>query len=97
MKTIKVMSIIGIVLFSLMLIICFLSNYQDGAVAGFLGLLYAVAYSVVCLIQVNKNHVNISDTPAKSITQQLMELSELRKNGILSEEEFDAKKQQILG
>ena len=90
----KVMSIIGIVWFSLSLIcvIGFSNNMNNEAVGwGMLGMLYAIPYSIVGLIQSNKKN-----KAEKSTTQQLIELAELKEKGILSEDEFQAKKNDLL-
>jgi hypothetical protein len=90
----KVMSIIGIVWFSLSLIcvIGFSNSMNDEAVGwGMLGMLYAIPYSIVGLIQSNKKNQT-----EKSATQQLIELAELKEKGILSEDEFQAKKIDLL-
>lgn len=90
----KVMSIIGIIWFSFSLIcvVGFSNNMNDEAVGwGILGMLYAIPYSIVGLIQsIKKNKVE------KSTTQQLIELAELKEKGILSEDEFQAKKVDLL-
>lgn len=88
------MSIIGIVWFSLSLIcVIGLSNsMNDEAVRwGMLGMLYAIPYSIVGLIQSNKKKQT-----EKSTIQQLIELAELKEKGILSEDEFQAKKVDLL-
>ena len=89
------MSIIGIVWFSLSFILIINFNnsrtYEAAVGWGVLGMLYAIAYSIVGLIQsYKKNHV------AKSAIQQLIELAELKEKGILSEDEFQAKKVDLL-
>ncbi|NCC98712.1 MAG: SHOCT domain-containing protein [Bacteroidia bacterium] len=87
----KVMSIIGIVWFSLSLIcvLAFRNSLNDEAAGwGMLGMLYAIPYSIVGLIMSNKTE--------KSTIQQLIELSELKEKGILSEDEFNAKKNDLL-
>jgi len=90
----KVMSIIGIVWFSLSFFCAIgLNNgMNDEAVGwGILGMLYAIPYSIVGLIQSNKKKQT-----EKSTTQQLIELAELKEKGILSEDEFQAKKIDLL-
>jgi len=86
----KVMAIIGIVWFSLS-ILCigsFQNSLNDEAVGwGYLGLLYAIPFSIVVLVQTNKKEI-----PYKNVTQELLKLSELKEKGILSEEEFQTLK-----
>ena len=63
---------------------------NDEAVGwGMLGMLYAIPYSIVGLI-IKKNKTE------KSATQQLIELTELKEKGILSDDEFQAKKIDLL-
>jgi len=90
----KAMSIIGIIWFSLSFfcVIAFNNSMNDEAVGwGILGMLYAIPYSIVGLVQSNKkNKTEIS------ATQKLIELAELKEKGILSEDEFQAKKIDLL-
>ncbi|MEJ6492522.1 MAG: SHOCT domain-containing protein [Flavobacteriales bacterium] len=90
----KVMSIIGIVWFSLSFIcvVGFSNGMNDEAVGwGMLGMLYAIPYSIVGIVQSNKKN-----KIEKSANQQLIELAELKEKGILSEDEFQAKKNDLL-
>ncbi len=88
------MSIIGIVWFSLSLICIVTFLYSDMVAAagwGILGMLYAIPYSIVGLVK-------SKDTSMKEInaTQLLIKLAELKEKGILTEEEFQAKKIDLL-
>jgi len=87
----KIMSIIGIVWFSisLMFITLFLMTDELDASAGWgvLGLLYALPFAIVSLVKSSKK---------RNITQELIDLRELKDKGILSEEEFQAKKNELL-
>ena len=87
------MSIIGIVWFSLSLI-CILpfseSDIEASAGWGMLGMLYAIPLAIAGLVKSNKpkNELNV--------TAELVKLSELKEKGILSEDEFQAKKKDLL-
>ncbi len=90
----KVMSIIGIVWFSLSFIcmIAFInSNIEAAAGWGVLGILYAIPYSIVGLV------ISINASKKETtVTQELMKLMELKEKGVLSEDEFQAKKLDLL-
>ena len=90
----KVMAIIGIVWFSIS-ILCIGSlqnSLNDEAVGwGYLGLLYAIPFAIVVLVQTNKK-----ETPDKNVTQELLKLNELKEKGILSEDEFQSMKLNLL-
>jgi hypothetical protein len=91
----KVMSIIGIIWFSLCLIILIALagdyNYKGVAGWGIFALLYAIPYSITGLVVANKNAKN-----AKNMTAELIQLANLKEKGILTEEEFQAKKQSLI-
>lgn len=91
----KVMSIIGIAWFSLSFLCLVAFNKNGDAVAavgwGILGMLYAIPYSIVGLVQSIKKAES-----KKSVTQQLIEFAELKEKGILTEDEFLAKKIDLL-
>lgn len=88
----KIMSIIGIVWFSLSLL-CILAFYESDLEAaagwGLLGMLYAIPLSIVGLINSNKKQNNSS-------YQELLKLNELKEKGIISESEFNSKKNDLL-
>lgn len=88
----KIMSIIGIVWFSLSLL-CILAFYESDLEAaagwGLLGMLYAVPLSIVGLVNSNKKQSNNS-------YQELLKLNELKEKGIISESEFNSKKNDLL-
>ncbi|HNV62040.1 MAG TPA: SHOCT domain-containing protein [Candidatus Cloacimonas acidaminovorans] len=89
----KIMSIIGIVWFSLSLIciLAFLeSDIEASAGWGMLGMLYAIPLAVVGLVKSNKPKKELN------VTAELVKLSELKEKGILSEDEFQAKKKDLL-
>ena len=90
----KVMSIIGIVWFSLSLIFVMVlieTNITAAAGWGILGLIYAIPFSIVGLVK-----SNIPTKSESSVTQELLNLFELKEKGILSEEEFQAMKIDLL-
>ncbi len=87
------MSIIGIVWFSLSLIciLAFLeSDIEASAGWGMLGMLYAIPLAIVGLVKSNKPKKELN------VTAELVKLSELKEKGILSEDEFQAKKKDLL-
>jgi len=90
----KAMSIIGIILFTLLLFA--VSDTMDTDIETAVGLgctaiLYGLALSIVALINSNKQKKN-----RPTITQELLSLNQLKEKGILTEEEFQIKKMQIL-
>ena len=89
----KIMSIIGIVWFTLSLIciLAFLeSDIEASAGWGMLGMLYAIPLAIVGLVKSNKPKKELN------VTAELVKLSELKEKGILSEDEFQAKKKDLL-
>jgi len=67
-------------------------NMQDSIAWGFFGMLYAIPFSIVCLVKSFKSkstgsNVNYAD---------LLKLSELKEKGILTEEEFKMKKSRLI-
>lgn len=88
----KIMSIIGIVWFSLSLL-CILAFYESDLEAaagwGLLGMLYAVPLSIVGL-------VNSKDKQNSDSYNELLKLNELKEKGIISESEFNSKKNNFL-
>ncbi|MBM3453500.1 MAG: SHOCT domain-containing protein [Bacteroidetes bacterium] len=88
----KIMSIIGIVWFSLSLLFIlalFESDLEAAAGWGMLGMLYAIPLSIVGLI--NSNNEKKSNS-----YNELIKLSELKEKGIISEDEFKSKKNDLL-
>jgi uncharacterized oligopeptide transporter (OPT) family protein len=89
----KIMSIIGIVWFSLSLICIFAffeSDLEASAGWGMLGMLYAIPLAIVGLVKSKKPDKELN------VTAELLKLSELKEKGILSEDEFQAKKKDLL-
>jgi len=92
-KIMKVMSIIGIVWFSFSLfciIVFFESDLDASAGWGMLGMFYAIPLAIVGLVTSNKPKKELN------VTQELLKLSELKEKGVLSEDEFQAKKKDLL-
>lgn len=90
-----VMSIIGVVWFSLSLIciFAFADTDIDAALGwGMLGLAYAIPYSIVGIVTTKKKKGSGLDG-----TQELVKLNQLKEKGILTDDEFQQKKQEILG
>lgn len=88
------MSIIGIIWFSLslILIIAFSNSDLEAAMGwGILGMLYAIPFSIVGLIKSKKK-----TNEQFNVTQELLKFSELKEKGILTEDEFQAKKIDLL-
>ena len=91
----KTMSIIGIVWFSLsfLFIMAFLNtNMPASAGWGLLGMMYAIPFSIVGLVKSVQ-----SKKTDNSITQELLNLFELKEKGVITEEEFQAMKMDLLG
>ena len=96
----KAMSIIGIILFSLF-IITYLdgdippegSSYEDAFFSGLLGVLFGLAYSIVGLVYVKKHKKN---AVVQNYAFEITKLGELKEKGLLTDEEFETKKQQLL-
>ncbi len=84
------MSIIGIIwlTFCLGCLIGFLDSDPEASSSfGLLGLLFAIPYSIVGLMTSNKQ---------TNITHDLYDLHSLKEKGIITEDEFHAKKTQLL-
>lgn len=91
----KTMSIIGIVWFSLsfLFMMAFLNtNMPASAGWGLLGMLYAIPFSIVGLVKSVQ-----SKKPNNPVTQELLNLYELKEKGVITEEEFQAMKMDLLG
>ena len=91
----KTMSIIGIVWFSISFLFIGILLDQDTEAAagwGILGMLYAIPYSIVGLIKSTKS----SSNKEMNAIQELIKLSELKEKGILTDDEFQAKKIDLL-
>ena len=90
----KTMSIIGIVWFTLSLF-CLIGFYETDLEAssgwGMLGMLYAIPFAIVVLVK--SNYPNSTSHP---VSQELIQLAELRDKGILTEDEFKVRKFNLL-
>lgn len=89
-----VMSIIGVIFFSLVLIFMIGVSDTDLEAAiglGLLGMVYGIAYSIVGIATTRKKKRSNPDS-----TQELIRLNELKEKGILTDDEFQRKKQEIL-
>lgn len=90
----KVLSIIGIVLFTLTFLMIFGLVPEDpdsAAILGLLSMLYAIPFSIIALVvssRRKKQPVNVHE--------QLLQLGELKEKNIISEYEFDQKKEKLL-
>ena len=85
----KAMSIIGIIWFTFSLLVIFSSLESDLEVAagwGLLGLLYALPYSIVGLVEYNKKQKKNLNS-----AQILANLRILKEKGIFTEDEFQVK------
>ena len=93
MKTLKVMSIIGIVFLSLSLIFIIALAEPNSPAAGWgiISSLYSIPFCIVALVQSNKK--TISNEGAIS---DLIKLNELKEKGILTELEFNKRKIELL-
>ena len=96
----KAMSIIGIILFSIFTITYLDDNtppegsaYEDAYYSGLLGVLFGLAYSIVGLVYVRKHKKN---PEVQNYTLEIIKLGELKEKGLLTEEEFETKKSQLL-
>ncbi|WP_124113563.1 SHOCT domain-containing protein [Paenibacillus xylanexedens] len=94
MKALSIVSLIGFVL-NFLLIVFFLDGSQDGAEVaaglGILGVLYGLLFSILALIISGKR----KKTPV-NVHEQMLQLGELKEKNIISEYEFDQKKERLL-
>ena len=66
-------------------------TWKQQQAGGILGMRYAIPYSIVGLVK--SNNALKKET---SVTQELIKLGELKEKGVLSEDEFQAKKIDLL-
>ncbi|WP_017689815.1 SHOCT domain-containing protein [Paenibacillus sp. PAMC 26794] len=94
MKALSIVSLIWYVL-NFLLIAVFLDGSQEGAevaaVLGLLAVLYGLLFSILALIISSKR----KKTPV-NVHEQLLQLGELKEKNIISEYEFDQKKEKLL-
>lgn len=93
----KALSIIGIVWSSLSLfcVLAFIDSDPDASSGwGLLGLIYALGFAITALVMsLKKEKTNVSIISAH---EQLLKLNELREKNIISEDEFNKKKAELL-
>lgn len=90
----KGLSIIAVILFTLTLFLILITGPVDEGVAAFIALvsmLFAIPYSIFMLVKVNK-----LKKPVVNVHEQLLQLGELKEKNIISEYEFDQKKEKLL-
>ncbi|MGE6664155.1 SHOCT domain-containing protein [Paenibacillus xylanexedens] len=94
MKALSIVSLIWYVL-NFLLVAVFLDGSQEGAevaaVLGLLGGLYGLLFSILALIISSKR----KKTPV-NVHEQLLQLGDLKEKNIISEYEFDQKKEKLL-
>ncbi|MFX3647861.1 MAG: SHOCT domain-containing protein [Paenibacillus sp.] len=94
MKALSIVSLIGFVL-NFLLMVVFLDGSQDGAEVaaglGLLGVLYGLLFSILALVISSKR----KKAPV-NVHEQLLQLGELKEKNIISEYEFDQKKEKLL-
>lgn len=90
----KGLSIVAIVLFTMTLLIIFSLGPVDpgaAAVMALLSMFFAIPYSIFVLVKANK-----LKKPVINVHEQLLQLGDLREKNIISEYEFDQKKEKLL-
>lgn len=94
MKVLSIVSLIGFVL-NFLLIVVFIDGSQESAEVaaglGILGVLYGLLFSILALIISSKR----KKTPV-NVHEQLLQLGVLKEKNIISEYEFDQKKEKLL-
>ncbi|MEK4052989.1 SHOCT domain-containing protein [Paenibacillus sp. FSL F4-0087] len=94
MKALSIFSLIWFVL-NFLLIAVFLDGSQESSEAaaglGLLGVLYGLLFSILALVISSKR----KKTPV-NVHEQLLQLGELKEKNIISEYEFDQKKEKLL-
>jgi len=107
--TMMVMSIIGIIIFLITVILAMtafgthgslLDNRSNAAAGwGIFTTLYLLSLSIVALVQSSNSDIQpeyIRPSSFSVVAADLEKLNDLRKRGVISEKEFEEKKQQIL-
>ncbi|WP_145328709.1 SHOCT domain-containing protein [Paenibacillus xylanexedens] len=90
----KGLSIIAVILFTLTLLFIFVVGpTNEGAAVGIalLSMFFAIPYSIFVLVKVNK-----LNKPVVNVHEQLLQLGDLKDKNIISEYEFDQKKEKLL-
>ncbi|MFE6078229.1 SHOCT domain-containing protein [Paenibacillus sp. NPDC057886] len=95
MKALSIISLIWFVLNFLLIAVFFLDSSQESSDAaagmGILGVLYGLLFSILALIISSKR----KKAPV-NVHEQLLQLGELKEKNIISEYEFDQKKEKLL-
>lgn len=91
LKTMGTLSIISIIALGVGLVFVYVSP----AIAGF-SYFYALVYSIIMLTNINKLIEGKFESKTSDIVDELTKLAQLKDKGILTEDEFNAKKISIL-
>lgn len=90
----KALSIMAVVVFTLTLFFIFaLGTVDEAAALGWavLSMFFAIPYSIFVLVKVNK-----LKKPMVNVHKQLLQLGELKEKNIITDFEFDQKKEKLL-
>ncbi|WJM09820.1 SHOCT domain-containing protein [Paenibacillus sp. PK1-4R] len=90
MKALSIVSLIWYVL-NFFFLVAFLESSEAAAGMGILAVLYGLLFSILALIISSKR----KKTPV-NVHEQLLQLGELKEKNIISEYEFDQKKEKLL-
>ncbi|WP_405131698.1 SHOCT domain-containing protein [Paenibacillus sp. FSL H8-0317] len=90
MKALSIISLIWYVL-NFFFLVAFLESSEAAAGMGILAVLYGLLFSILALIISSKR----KKTPV-NVHEQLLQLGELKEKNIISEYEFDQKKEKLL-
>lgn len=90
MKALSIVSLIWFVL-NFFFLVAFLDSSEAAAGMGILAVLYGLFFSIVAVIISSKR----KKTPV-NVHEQLLQLGELKEKNIISEYEFDQKKEKLL-
>jgi hypothetical protein len=90
LKALSIISLIWYVL-NFFFLVAFLESSEAAAGMGILAVLYGLLFSILALIISSKR----KKTPV-NVHEQLLQLGELKEKNIISEYEFDQKKEKLL-
>lgn len=90
MKALSIISLIWYVL-NFFFLVAFLESSEAAAGMGILAVLYGLLFSILALIISSKKK-----KPSVNVHEQLLQLGELKEKNIISEYEFDQKKEKLL-
>lgn len=101
MKTVKVMSIIALVVFSFsFLCLVGFSNDVDYEAAigwGIIAVIYGIAYAIAALVSSSKyNKKETNTVSVTSVTEELVQLGTLKEKQAISDEEYQVMKARLL-